>query len=376
MLSLGTDLKTNQPVTLETSRARVLLVCGKRGSGKSYTLGVLVEELFQQQPPPCVLVIDPVGSFWTLAESSNPSAQGLPVQLLVPGDPEKVYPPVLREHYRQLGIILTRLTFAPSSLSADAWCLLFNLSINEPLGIALTRAVQALSGQLTHFDLSRLEQAIALDPLSHDKTKEALVNRLRVAAGWGLFDVMALDLEAALGPERVHVLDCSVLDYGPQGLRSLVLDLLTRRLFAGAQARAQALLPQAPEAAAPKLWLLVDEAHQFLPHGTSSLCKEALIRWVKEGRQPGLSCVVASQQPGSLEPEVLSQADALIAHRLTNLDDLDAVDHLSQAYVGSPLHVYVRHLKNPGEAIFIDDTRERVAMLKIRQRLTRHGGAE
>lgn len=376
MLSLGTDLKTNQPVTLETSRARVLLVCGKRGSGKSYTLGVLVEELFQQQPPPCVLVIDPVGSFWTLAESSNPSAQGLPVQLLVPGDPEKVYPPVLREHYRQLGIILTRLTFAPSSLSADAWCLLFNLSINEPLGIALTRAVQALSGQLTHFDLSRLEQAIALDPLSHDKTKEALVNRLRVAAGWGLFDVAALDLEAALGPERVHVLDCSVLDYGPQGLRSLVLDLLTRRLFAGAQARAQALLPQAPEAAAPKLWLLVDEAHQFLPHGTSSLCKEALIRWVKEGRQPGLSCVVASQQPGSLEPEVLSQADALIAHRLTNLDDLDAVDHLSQAYVGSPLHVYVRHLKNPGEAIFIDDTRERVAMLKIRQRLTRHGGAE
>ncbi len=156
----------------------------------------------------------------------------------------------------------------------------------------------------------------------------------------------------------------------------MVLDLLARRLFASAQARRQALPKEAAGSSPSKLWLLIDEAHQFLPSGGGSLCKDALVRWVKEGRQPGLSCVVASQQPGSLDPEVLSQADTLITHRLTNLNDLDAVDHLSQCYLGSPLHVYVRHLKNPGQAVLVDDARERVAMLQIRRRLTRHGGAE
>jgi len=364
MLALGTDLKTQQPVTLEAAHARVFLVCGKRGSGKSHTLGVLVEELFQQQPRPCVLVVDPVGSFWTLAEPAGASAGGLPVQLLVPGDPATVYPAAVRDHYRQLGITLTRLTFSPSALSADAWCALFELSINEPLGISLTRAVQALSARSTGFNVSDLEQAVKLDPLSQDRTKEALVNRLSMAGRWGLFSAQAVDLETALTPDRVHVLDCSVLDYGPQGLRSLILDLLARRLFANARARSS------------KLWLLIDEAHQFLPSGSGSLCKDALIRWVKEGRQPGLSCVVASQQPGSLESEVLSQADALIAHRLTNMNDLEAMDHLSQAYLGSPLRVYLRHLKQPGQAVLVDDARERVAMLQVRPRMTRHGGAE
>ena len=376
MLTLGQDLKKPQPVTLEASHARVLLVCGKRGSGKSYTLGVLVEELFQQQPRPCILMVDPMGIFWTLAEPADSSAHGLPVQLLVPGDLEKVYSAALLERYRQLGITLTRLTLAPASLSADAWCLLFDLSINEPLGISLGRAVQVLRSRLPHFGLADLEQAVVQDSLSHERTREALVNRLRIAASWGLFEVPALDLDAALTPERVHVLDCSVLDYGPEGLRSLTLDLLTRRLFTSAQARRQAIPEEAAGESPSKLWLLIDEAHQFLPAGTSSFCKDAMIRWVKEGRQPGLSCVVASQQPGSLEPEVLSQADALITHRLTNLDDLDAVDHLSQGYLGSPLHVYVRHLKNPGQAVLVDDARERVAMLQVRTRLTRHGGAE
>ncbi len=391
MLALGHDLKTQQPITLDAGHARVLLVCGKRGGGKSYTLGVLVEELFQQEPRPCVLVIDPMGSFWTLAEpadaagglrgaassgGSQAAARALPVQLLVPGDPTKVYSAALRARYQQLGITLTRLTFSPSALSPDAWCLLFDVSINEPLGIVLSRAVQTLSVKSSAFGISDLERMVTNDALAHDRTKEALANRLRIASSWGLFDTRALDLDIALTPERVHVLDCSVLDYGPQGLRSLALDVLTRRLFANAQARRQAIVQEAAGPSAPKFWLVIDEAHQFLPHGAGSFCKDALIRWVKEGRQPGLSCIVASQQPGSLEPEVLSQADALIAHRLTNLDDLDAMDHLSQAYLGSPLHVYLRHLKHPGQAVLVDDARERVAMLQVRPRLTRHGGAE
>ena len=66
----------------------------------------------------------------------------------------------------------------------------------------------------------------------------------------------------------------------------------------------------------------------------------------------------------------------LIAHKLTNVDDLDAANRLSQAYMGAPLRVYLRHLTGPGQAVLVDDARERVAMLQVRARRTRHGGGE
>lgn len=386
MLTLGHDLKTHQPVTLDASRARVLCVCGKRGSGKSYTLGVLAEELFQQQPAPCVLIVDPVGIFWTMAQPADFSQpSGLPIQLLVPGDPAKAYPAALLEHFQRLGIRVGRITLRPSELSADGWCELFGLSINEPLGIALSRAAQALTAEARAFSLHDIEDAIQHDPLSQDRTKEALLNRLSIAKTWHVFDAQSSDLTQQVRSDALSILDCSILDYGTHGLRSLVLAMVVRNLFSVYHAaRRQACLTSldgdrqaavAERSHAP-LWLLIDEAHQFIPQGRSTLAKDALIRWVKEGRQPGLSCILASQQPGSLDQDVLSQCDVLIAHKLTNLEDLQAANRLSQAYMGSELKVYLRHLSGPGQAVLVDDARERVAMLQVRPRLTRHGGDE
>jgi DNA helicase HerA-like ATPase len=39
------EQKTGRPITLSADLSRVILICGKRGSGKSYTLGVIAEEL-------------------------------------------------------------------------------------------------------------------------------------------------------------------------------------------------------------------------------------------------------------------------------------------------------------------------------------------
>ena len=374
MLTLGHDLKTQQSVTLDASHARVLLICGKRGSGKSYTLGVLAEELFQQEPRPCILLVDPMGIFWTLGQAVDPSGQGLPMTLLVPGDPARVYPAALLAQFQTLGIALQRLTLAPHTLSLEAWCELFDFSINEPLGIALSRAVQMLTDAAVAFTLQDLEEAARQDGLAQERTKEALRNRLQMASRWGVFDAQASSIIESLTPARVSVVDCSVLDYGLHGLRNLVLAVVARQLFTARHAaRRHAAVAQTSHT---PVWLLLDEAHQFIPSGASSLAKDTLIRWVKEGRQPGLSCVLASQQPSSLDQDVLSQCDALIAHKLTNVEDLDAANRLSQAYMGAPLRVYLRHLNGPGQAVLVDDARERVALLQVRARRTRHGGAE
>jgi DNA helicase HerA-like ATPase len=106
------------------------------------------------------------------------------------------------------------------------------------------------------------------------------------------------------------------------------------------------------------------------------LAKQALIRWAKEGRQPGISLVVASQQPSAIDSEVITQCDVIVTQKLTNRADIQAVNALSQDYMGGELKTYIRKLKRQGEAVLVDDEQETVVMAQIRPRKSYHGGGE
>ena len=64
-----------------------------------------------------------------------------------------------------------------------------------------------------------------------------------------------------------------------------MLDIVARRLFTE-RTRMRRREEFGMETRLPPVWMAIDEAHQFVPQGRASLCKEMLIRWVKEGRQP------------------------------------------------------------------------------------------
>ncbi|MCK4822246.1 DUF87 domain-containing protein, partial [bacterium] len=61
--SLGAD------VYIDVLRPHVILICGKRGYGKSYTMGVFIEEIARIEKEIrdnlSVVVIDTLGIFWT-----------------------------------------------------------------------------------------------------------------------------------------------------------------------------------------------------------------------------------------------------------------------------------------------------------------------
>ena len=153
------------------------------------------------------------------------------------------------------------------------------------------------------------------------KTVDALTNRLDMAQEWGFIeDSRYCEVWELLAPHVVNILDLSTIDSGRYGQRPLILSALTRDLFRK-QSVARRREELGLEAGMRKVWMLIDEAHQFVPSGKSTLCKEALVQWVKEGRQPGLSLVVSSQQPAALDMEVLSQCDVIISHALTTKED-------------------------------------------------------
>jgi hypothetical protein len=120
--------------------------------------------------------------------------------------------------------------------------------------------------------------------------------------------------------------------------------------------------------------LAIDEAHNFCPSIRSTLSKDILIRWAKEGRQPGLSLVVASQQPSAIDAEILTQCGIRIVHRITSKDDYRAIDSLSQDYLSEGLPNRIKQLNSPGQTLLIDDDRESVIPVQVRPRQSLHGG--
>lgn len=386
MLNIGKDIKSNELVYLDSSRSRAILVCGKRGSGKSYTLGVIVEELLEAGNT-LVIIVDPMGIYHPMAQSNRDqeellwnwglSAKGVPTTLLVPGMPEILYGGrQVVEVMETRGVRFRQFRINPADLSPDAWCELFDLSISDVMGIALFRAVQNLKRRRKeNFFIPDIIDAIEGDALVQDRSRQALLNRLEMAQDWDIFSTRYQELWEVFDSKSVNIVDLSTLDPGPLGRRNLVVDVLARDIFKRRTiARRKEELGLIGEL--PRVWVLIDEAHQFVPSGKTTLAKEALIRWAKEGRQPGLSLVVASQQPSAIDNEVITQCDVIVAQKLTNSADIQAVNALSQDYMGAELKTYIRKLSRRGEAVLVDDEQEKVIMLQVRPRKSYHGGGE
>lgn len=386
MLNIGKDLKSDEFVYLDDSRSRSVLVCGKRGSGKSYTLGVIVEELLDAGNT-LVIAVDPMGIYYPMAQPNQEqerllwdwglSAKGVPILLLVPGVPEILYGGrEIIEVMESRGVRFRQFRINPADLSPDAWCEMFDLSIADVMGIALFRAVQHLRRRhKEHFFIPDIIDAVEADSLVQDRTRQALLNRLEMAQDWDIFSTRYQELWEVFDSQAVNIVDLSTLDPGPRGRRNLVVDVLARDIFKRRTiARRKEELGLVGEL--PRVWVLIDEAHQFVPSGKATLAKEALIRWAKEGRQPGLSLVVASQQPSAIDSEVITQCDVIIAQKLTNRADIQAINALSQDYMGGELKTYIRRLKRRGEAVLVDDEQEKVMMAQIRPRKSYHGGGE
>ena len=384
-LLLGKDTLSEQPVYLTAEGARAVLVCGKRGSGKSYTVGVLVEELLTAGERNIIpIIVDPMGVYHTMVQPNTMqqdelfrwglSTKSYQVRLLIPGEPHALYDEDVLRVLQERRVEIVPLRLNASDLTPDGWCDLFDADINKPMGIVLFRAVQQLQKRGEAFAIQDIIRTIERDGKASDTSKEALLNRLEAAQSWQLFaENNYTPIHELFQPGIVNVLDLSRLEPGPRGRRNLAVSVIARNLF---RARSDARLREEFGLATPmpRVWMLLDEAHQFVPAGSNTLAKGQLIRWAKEGRQPGLSLAVASQQPSAIDPEVLSQCDMILSHKLTSRNDVGALNGLSQDYMGSELRTFIKNLKRTGEAVLVDDELEAVYTLRIRPRRSQHGG--
>jgi len=383
---LGKQMNDGSLVEIPCGTSQRILVCGKTGTGKSYTLGVLVEEL-DRLGNDIILVVDTQGIFWSTAQPNESysetdrlwefdrEARGFRVNILVPGNPAERYgDSAIVEELERRGINIQELRLNPSDLSPEMWCDLFDLDINALMGIMLFKAVRQCGQRLGREFLIDDIDAEVSKTRGLDQTKEAIQRKLDMAHDWQIFEENRYrEIWEILQPDAINVLDLSVIAQGRYGLRNLVLAVLATFIFRmRATARRREALGLASDM--KKVWLVIDEAHNFCPSVRSTLSKDILIRWAKEGRQPGLSLVVASQQPSAIDAEILTQCGIRIVHRITSKDDYRAIDALSQDYLSEGLPNRIKQLNGPGQTLLIDDNRESVIPVQVRPRQSLHGG--
>jgi len=124
-----------------------------------------------------------------------------------------------------------------------------------------------------------------------------------------------------------------------------------------------------------KVWIVLDEAHSSLPKTGFTPATDALVQLLREGRQPGISMLLATQQPGKIHNDVLTQSDIIISHRLTAKLDITALNSMMQSYLTADLQKHMNDMpKESGSALLLDDNSERIYPMKVHPKLSWHGG--
>src|SRR3990167_9310124 len=125
----------------------------------------------------------------------------------------------------------------------------------------------------------------------------------------------------------------------------------------------------------PMVWILLDEAHEFLPKKGETPATDSLIQILREGRQPGISLVLATQQPGKIHSDAMTQSDIVISHRLTSSSDLKALNSIMQNYLLEDITTQMGNLHSlKGSGLILDDNSERIYPMRVRPKFTWHGG--
>jgi hypothetical protein len=422
---------TAAPVRFSFGAECVLGIFGKRGMGKSYTLGGILEALACNVPTSpighntgdrAVLVLDTLNIY---------QYSVLPVSQIV--DPalrtraqEDLRAFGLTEQPVQIDISFPAgqgMPFYPAEYQAFAldtaqirpedYAHIFDVDLyREAMGQLLLAAHDAIkeSGYTVNnafrpgseaAGLRELVECITSDPIMNQSfapdTRRAVLARLSSLQRLPLFTDPPTSIANLLRPGRVRLL---LLGQLSPALRSVVAGLLLRQLFnvravaaeaakmlrlrsnldADRKRQAEEIVRQSP----PKTLVCIDEAQGYAPPTKSNPCTQVLIQFVKEGRNHGLSLCFTSQQPSAVHSEVLSQIDSVISHRLAVPTDIDAV--LRNAKGRSPQKInsgqyelteadLLRELAE-GQAWVSHADAQRSMVLEVRPRVSAHGGIE
>ncbi|MFN2453296.1 MAG: ATP-binding protein [Pyrinomonadaceae bacterium] len=279
---------------------RHMFICGTTGSGKSYAMGVITEELVKHKVP--VIFIDTQDEYSTLVRK-------LGGQVVEPG--------------RDFKIRISSLT------ESELLELLPDAMKKSPLQCDIvTKAFGELQADLKGEDLAKFNLNDLLDKIRQvapDLTaKEGDVKRVTDAT---LRRTGMLGKHKIFGTGEEEDNKKLVADW--RKLLYPCLAIKCKRLTSTQlQSVATAILRELQDLRLrnhiPPYVAVIDEAHLFVPEGESSPCKQIIGEGVRIGRHHGISIVLLTQSPVDIDKRAIRQCNTRLVFALEP-DQLDAI---------------------------------------------------
>lgn len=405
---IGYDKGNNiVPVYLDVNKlvTEHLAVLAMTGSGKSYTVGRIIERLVAEMNG-TVVVFDVHGEYGKAFEKgeihynsnldfiederereSIEKIQDNLLKMLKAGGGIKVYTPQIdsfdykysaKNHHLalqfdrfdmdDLSSILPGLTEAQERV-LDVAIRYWKAKYNNP-----PRDIQDLTYLLS--DENGLEELKGWDNLTEGESK-ALNNRSAAVASMKLSRVIneaksfysraigePTDIYEMIG-EKNSVGRLVIIDL--QGLsddaKQIITALISSEIMRASSDKKRKIRP---------CFLVYEEGHNFAPAGIPSISKKIIKKIAAEGRKFGVGFAIISQRPSKLDPDVTSQCNTIITMRLKNPDDQRFIAKTSDMFSKSDIEELPS--LSTGEALINGRSIPAPLLVKVGTKALLHGG--
>lgn len=325
-----------------------IAVLAKSGSGKSYSVGVLLEELLSHKIP--IVIIDPHGEYSSL-KWPNDNMDDVSRLAEYGMDPKGFVEQIVEYGDMKVSPDLKPITL-PQKLTAD--------EILHMLPTKLSSAQQALFFTASKdFNRITIEELAMIIAQQEHPAKHTLLSVLNYLRKLGIFGQNALMPEDIIQPGKASVFSLKGMD--PE-VQEIVAYKVLKDLF---EARKLGKIPP--------FFAVIEEAHNFAPErGFGDTKSSKIIRTIAaEGRKFGMGLCVITQRPARVEKNVLSQCSTQIILKVTNPGDLKAIS-TSVEGINSESEQEIRNL--PIGVAMITGVVDIPLFVSIRPRMTLHGG--
>ncbi|MBA2379165.1 MAG: ATP-binding protein [Blastocatellia bacterium] len=350
-----------------------LAILASTGSGKSYTAGVLIEELLQSYNRAAVLVVDPHGEYHTMAS--------------IQGDERFAGPDGYRPEVKIFSPDKIKVRFSTLT-EADIKYLLPEGTSDKMLHF-LRQAFRSMTdkhkaeGRRDYlYSYHDLRDAVTEQQYGKDdkdagdggnvSSIQGLLWRLdsRFDRTDGIFSSHEhLELQELYKPGRVTILDLSDIEQNEQ---QVIVGTLLRRINKARVMTTRGEADKGENFLDYPVFTLLEEAHRFAPAGASVVSTNVLKQILSEGRKFGVGIGLITQRPGKLDQDVLSQCMTQIIMRIVNPIDQQTIAQSVEG-AGRAMLAELPALTK-GQAIISGVGINTPVMCRIRPRITKHGG--
>jgi uncharacterized protein len=335
------------------------------GSGKSYTAGVLVEELMLPHNRAAVLIFDPHGEYVTLeAMRGHEAFQGVDgyspkVKIL---NPDNIKIRISSLDYYDIVSLLPQMSERQQAI----------------LNKAFAEMRRRHKGD-KRWDMNDLIAAVYDVDRTQDEDGNEKVGSSAPALEWKLERMVRspffhsfdhLTPSDLFEPGQVTILQMNEI---PQEEQQVICAAILRQTnHARMNTQKEHISPGDENYLPFPVFILLEEAHRFAPSHEPSRCKAVLRTILSEGRKFGLGVGLITQRPGKLDSDVLSQCMSQFIMRIVNPVDQESLKYGVEA-AGRDLLKELPALTK-GQVIIAGMCVNTPVLCKVRTRITPHGG--